>query len=131
ADLAASAALWKFVVFHHTIYSSGAHGSALALQANLVPLFDRYAVDIVFMGHDHDYERTLPLRANQVVAPGAGTVYITTGGGGKEFRAVGTSVFTAHAETGSHFTRVAIAGGSLLVQMVRADGAIRDTMTLV
>ena len=33
-DLAASAALWKIVVFHHTIYSSGTHhGSALTLRA--------------------------------------------------------------------------------------------------
>src|SRR5262245_371602 len=131
SDLAASSALWKFVAFHHTIYSSGDHASATALQASLAPVFDRYAVDMVFMGHDHDYERTFPLRANQVVAPGEGTVYITTGGGGRELRPVGTSFFTAHSETGSHFTRVAIDGGSLLVQMVRSDGAIRDTMTLV
>src|SRR5437667_7657929 len=74
-DLAASSAAWKFVVFHHPIYSSGTvHGSSLTIRTNLVPLFDAYAVDMVFMGHEHNYERTLPLRADQVVAPGAGTV---------------------------------------------------------
>jgi len=130
-ELAASTAVWKFVAFHHTIYSSGAHGSNLAIQANLVPLFDKHAVDIVFMGHDHDYERTKPLRANQVVAPGSGTVYITTGGGGRELRPVGVSSFTASSESIHHVTRVAVNGGTLLEQMVRPDGSIGDTMTLV
>src|SRR5262249_1821281 len=66
-DLGTSTAQWKFVAFHHTIYSTGAHGSNLPIQANLAPLFDAHGVDIVFMGHDHDYERTSPLRANQIV----------------------------------------------------------------
>src|SRR5205823_3682534 len=76
-DLASTSARWKLVFFHHTIYSSGTtHGSNLVIRANLVPLFDAHAVDLVLMGHEHNYERTLPLRANQVVAPGAGTVYV-------------------------------------------------------
>src|SRR5262249_25559804 len=59
SDLAASTARWKFVAFHHTIYSSGTtHGSNLAIRANLVPLFDAHDVDMVFMGHEHNYERT-------------------------------------------------------------------------
>jgi hypothetical protein len=94
ADLAATTAQWKFVVFHHPVYSSGSHGGNLALQENLVPLFDRYAVDLVLTGHDHDYERTLPLVAHQPVAE-AGTVYIVTGGGGHSIRTVRTSPLTA------------------------------------
>src|SRR5207247_2278031 len=78
-DLAASTALWKFVALHHSIYSSGyVHGSNLPIRANLVPLFDARGVDMVFMGHEHNYERTFPLRGNQVVAPGQGTVYVTS-----------------------------------------------------
>ena len=130
-DLGASTALWKFVAFHHTIYSSGRHTSDKLRQKNLAPLFDRHAVDVVFMGHDHDYERTKPLRANHVVAPGLGTVYITTGGGGEDINPVGTSTFTAYSEAAFHFTRVVVDGGSLLEQMIRDDGAVRDTMTIL
>jgi len=131
-DLAASPALWKFVAFHHTIYSSGTtHGSNLPIRANLVPLFDKHGVDIVLMGHEHNYERTAPLRADQVVAPGGGTVYITTGGGGHDLYPVGQTSFTAYAESASHFTRVVVDGGTLVEQMIRVDGAVRDTMTLV
>ena len=131
ADLAASGARWKVVAFHHTIYSSGSHGSNATIQANLVPLFDARAVDVVFMGHDHDYERTLPLRGGQVVPAGQGTVYVTTGGGGRELTAVGTSSFTAHAEAGFHFTRASVDGDLLLLQMIRVDGSIGDWTTLV
>ena len=130
-DLAASGARWKFVAFHHTIYSSGSsHGSNLTIRNNLIPLFDKYHVDIVFMGHEHDYERTKSLNGNQVVADGAGTVYITTGGGGKELYNVGKSSFTAYSESVHHFTRVAINGGQLTGSMIRDDGVVRDSFAL-
>jgi cysteine-rich repeat protein len=82
------------------------------------------------MGHDHNYERTLPLRAGRVVAPGPGTIYITTGGGGQGLYPSGHSAFTAYSESVHHFTRVTIDGPMLLAQMVRVDGAIRDAFTL-
>jgi hypothetical protein len=129
-DLGASTARWKFVAFHHTIYTSSQRGSALAHRANLVPLFDARAVDVVFMGHDHLYERTKPLRADVVVPAGQGTVYVTTGGGGRELDGAGTSSFTAYSESAFHFTRVAVDGSSLLVHMVRTDGSIGDTFSL-
>jgi hypothetical protein len=131
ADLAASNARWKFVAFHHTIYSSSDHGSNATHRANLVPLFDRHGVDMVFMGHDHDYERTLPLRDDVVVAPGAGTIYVTTGGGGRELYPAGRSYFTAYSEEVHHFTRVSIDDDALLLQMVREDGSIGDETGLV
>jgi hypothetical protein len=130
-DLAATTRPWKFVAFHHSIYSSGEHGGDLELREQLVPLFDRHGVDVVFMGHDHQYERTLPLRDYQVVAPGAGTVYVTTGGGGREIRSVDGGTVTAYAESAFHFTRVDVDGGRLLLQMIREDGAVRDAVTLV
>ena len=130
-ELGGSTASWKFVVFHHTIYSSGHHGSRLDLRNNLVPLFDQHGVDVVLMGHDHDYERTLPLRGDLPVEPGAGTVYVTTGGGGGELRPFETeNTFTAYKEVAFHYTRVAVNGSTLLLQMIREDGVVRDTMVL-
>ena len=131
-DLAASTATWKLVAFHHTIYSSGGvHGSNLTIRANLVPLFDAHGVDLVLMGHEHNYERTKPLRGNQVVSAGQGTTYITTGGGGQALYRVGSSSFTAHSESVHHFTRLAVNDGSLLAQMIRTDGTIGDEVMLM
>ncbi len=65
-----------FAFFHRPAYSSGRHGGSEALTTSLVPLFKTYDVDIVFSGHDHDYERC------QDPAIPEGTIYIVTGGGG-------------------------------------------------
>jgi hypothetical protein len=128
--LAADAAVWKFVALHHTLYSSGRHGPRVDVRDALVPLFDRHRVDLVLMGHDHDYERTLPLRGGKSVDPGEGTVYVTTGGGGQTLRPVGRSVFTAHAETAFHFVRVAVDGTALRLQMIRVDGTVGDDLKM-
>ena len=130
-DLGANTAMWNFVVFHHTIYSAGnKHGGNMRIRENLVPLFDEHGVDIVFTGHDHDYERTEALRSNGIVGPGEGTVYVTTGGGGGSLSGVGSNWFTAYSESAFHFVQVSVIGGSLLLEMVREDGAIRDSMRL-
>src|SRR5207247_7476938 len=69
---------------------------------------------------------------NQVVAPGAGTVYITTGGGGKNLYPFGRlSPFTAHAESVHHFVRIAVDGDSLTEEMIDVDGTVGDSTTLV
>src|SRR4029077_8700527 len=108
-DLTASQAWWKIVVFHHTIYSSGTHhGSALTIRANVVPLLDKHHVDLVLMGHEHNYERTHPMLGDQVVGEGQGTLYLTTGGGGADLSPVGTSDFTAYSESALHFVRVTV-----------------------
>jgi hypothetical protein len=96
----------------------------------LVPLFDAHGVDIVFMGHDHHYERTVPLRGDAEVPLGEGTVYMTTGGGGASLRAVEESDFTAYSESTLHVTHVSIDGGTLHAEMVVPDGAVRDAVTL-
>jgi hypothetical protein len=65
------------------------------------------------------------------VEPGQGTVYITTGGGGADLRSLKTSNdFTAYAESAFHVTRVAVDGETLQADMVRVDGAVRDSVTL-
>lgn len=52
---------WTICFFHHPLYSSGkAHGSAIELRSLIEPLFIKYGVDVVFSGHDHDYERVKP-----------------------------------------------------------------------
>ncbi|MCG2726496.1 MAG: metallophosphoesterase [Elusimicrobia bacterium] len=62
------------VLLHRPLYSSGLHGAkeSPVLAQELAPLFEKYGVDIVVAGHDHDYER---LYKN-------GIFYITAGGGG-------------------------------------------------
>ncbi|MDQ2646199.1 MAG: metallophosphoesterase [Myxococcota bacterium] len=51
--LAASKSRWKVVTLHHPPYSSGSHGSSLALRWP----YEAWGASLVLAGHDHHYER--------------------------------------------------------------------------
>lgn len=53
---------WKIVVFHHSIYSSASHASdndILDRRTALAPMFKKVGIDLVLMGHDHVYTRSM------------------------------------------------------------------------
>jgi hypothetical protein len=57
----ASKATWRFVAFHHPGFnSSTAHFNNQWMRL-LSPLFEKYKVQMVFAGHVHHYQRSLPL----------------------------------------------------------------------
>jgi 3',5'-cyclic AMP phosphodiesterase CpdA len=62
-DLAAARnARWRFVAFHHPpFHSSHAHANDQWMRV-LAGVFEAGGVDIVFAGHVHNYERSVPLR---------------------------------------------------------------------
>jgi hypothetical protein len=143
---------WIVVYFHHPLFSSGGgiggHGSDVALRQALQPLIDRYAVDLVFTGHDHDYERSLPLRCTgerlatalcivkgedaKIVQQRQGTVYIVTGAGGGPFawRTVGVSWWTAFARQVYEYVTVEVSEQGLLVKSVDPAGAALDEVRI-
>jgi hypothetical protein len=55
---------WIIVQMHQCPASSSktGNGSDAGLRAQWLPLFDKYQVDLVLSGHDHDYERSFPVR---------------------------------------------------------------------
>jgi hypothetical protein len=55
---------WIIVQMHQDALSSSktGNGSDKGIRETWLPLFDRYAVDLVLCGHDHDYERSWPVR---------------------------------------------------------------------
>jgi hypothetical protein len=90
---------WIVVAMHQVMVStSDANGSDLGLRALYGPLFDRYSVDLVVCGHEHDYERSLAVRGvisgSETLTPNPasqrtddidtsmGTVHMVLGGGG-------------------------------------------------
>ncbi len=58
--LAANTATWTFVSMHSPTFAAGSRGSVNAHE-DLVPAFERYGVDVVIAGHNHIYERLLPI----------------------------------------------------------------------
>ncbi len=56
---------WIIVMFHKPIYSSlSSHSQEYIIREKYQPIFDKYGVDIVLQGHNHIYDRTLPLQFN-------------------------------------------------------------------
>jgi hypothetical protein len=73
--LATDKTKWKMAFFHHPPYSSGGkHGSDTKLREVVEPIFVKHAVDVVFTGHEHFYER---------IKPQQGIYYFISGSGGK------------------------------------------------
>jgi predicted phosphodiesterase len=105
------------VYFHHPIYSSGHHGSTLWLRRSLEPLFVHFHVALVFNGHDHDYERTIPIH---------GVTYIVTGGGGGILYPVGSSAFTAFSATVHHFVFCQVKNNGIDFEAIDDKGKIID-----
>jgi 3',5'-cyclic AMP phosphodiesterase CpdA len=123
-DLAATDKEWKLVFYHQAIYSSGPHGyepGIIAKRSILAPIFAANHVDVVFNGHDHDYERTQPIM---------GVVYVVSGGGGASLYNVNPQSFSAHAATAWHTVYVTIDGCSLTLQAITPDGAVIDSTAL-
>jgi len=57
--------LWKIVSDHHAWFTDGSHnGDMDAYRGTIWKAFDDYGVDMVFTGHDHNYQRSLPVNLN-------------------------------------------------------------------
>jgi len=87
--LSGSTAPWKVVVGHHPIYSSGFYGNDPGLQAKLAALMRKHGVQLYINGHEHNYERSVPID---------GITYLVVGGGGASLRPV---IPTAQSATAS------------------------------
>jgi len=134
ADLSASRAPWKIVMFHHPPYSSGEHGSSKKMR-ELNPLFEETGVDLVLTGHDHNYERTHPLKGGEVVpegTPGAVT-YVVAGSGGATLRKlVGAAPEWSAVRDNVNYGFMAfeIDGGTLNARFINSEGQVVDSFTL-
>jgi hypothetical protein len=112
-DLSNTDAIWKFVVYHHPSFNVGGEHYAEQMFRVLAPLFEKHGVDMALHGHEHTYQRTMPLKfvpgdmtsagdltSKDRMIPGTftidtnfdgvknlkpdGVIYLTTGAGGKE-----------------------------------------------
>ncbi len=124
---AAQTATWRIAYFHQPPYSSGyGHGSTLALREAWGPLFERFGVDLVFSGHEHNYERTTPRRDYAAVGGTHAVTYVVTGGGGQTLYPLGRQAWTAAAAMVHHFVRVQVVGPHLTLDAIDLTGQVFD-----
>jgi 3',5'-cyclic AMP phosphodiesterase CpdA len=118
--LAASTARWKIVALHHPPYSAGYQGSSTAARKAFSPLFERYGVQLVVSGHDHDYQRSKPIN---------GVTYLVTGAASGTRRTSDRS-FTAASFSWHHFTDVAVFDDRIQLRAVNQDLRVADTAVI-
>lgn len=115
-DLAANTLPWTIVFFHHPPYTKGSHNSDTEadlslIRQQLLPILDKYQVDLVLSGHSHLYERSYLIKGHYgqsntfdlsqhavstssarydgssnscpIINKQAGTIYVVSGSGGQ------------------------------------------------
>ena len=136
-DLAAHANYtWKFVIFHKPPFVCGGHPPWTPALTYWVPLFDKYHVDIVFNGHEHNYQRTYPLNwtASQTEPQdySNGTMYIVSGGWGAPLYTPEPIWYMPHQNKTYHFCLVdAFKNGTLHLQAKDNQGNTFDEVEIV
>lgn len=136
-----STADWKFVAHHHAPYSSDENDYGDSWEGKsdhgdlevrkIVPLYEKYGVDVVFFGHLHTYQRTLPIYEG-VVNKERGVTYIQGGGGGGNLEdfAPTRSWFSSKTYPGHHYFILNIEDDVLNLKMYDSDGVMKDFLTI-
>ncbi|KUN28186.1 phosphoesterase [Streptomyces antibioticus] len=118
------------VFFHHCAYcTSTAHASEGGVRQEWVPLFEKYTVDLVINGHNHQYERTDVIKGNKVAKKlpigetaypeTEGVVYVTAGAAGRSLYA-----FTAPDSYEGHQNEVESVASFINTK----DGKVNETV---
>jgi 3',5'-cyclic AMP phosphodiesterase CpdA len=109
------------VIFHHPIFSSTRNCADKKKLRPLIPLFERYGVNMVFNGHAHNYERFL---YNKIY-------YIITGGGGAPlYERSGKAEYSQVFAKVYHFCKLSINGDQLTVTAIDIDANVVDEFSI-
>ena len=124
-ELTATTKPWKIVVTTTPLYTSPSNHGVDEDQTNaLQPLLDKYGVDLVLWGDNHNYER--------IKFPDKHTVFIQSGTAGRshyEFDGqIEESIYQNDENYG--FTKIAITPSSIMGQFISHGGKILDNFSI-
>ena len=120
ATLASSDARWTIVTMHHPPYSGGYHGSSHGVRSAFVPSFEQFGVDVVFSGHDHDYQRSEEID---------GVTYVVSGAAAK-LRDAHLADFSVVAWAEYHFVDISVWSDRLELRAVDHNDNVIDEFAI-
>lgn len=127
ADLAASSAPWKFLVHHKPAYSSSeVHAEDAFVRSEIVPVAENGGVDVDLTGHNHHYERSLPLHSGALNAETGVTYVVTAGAGAPLYQNDAHNWYTDVAIVSEHYTIIRIQDDILTLYAYDLAGNILD-----
>lgn len=124
-ELNATKQPWKIVVTTTPLYTSPSdHDADKDQRRALQPLLDKYGVDVVMWGDNHNYER--------IKFPNKPTVFIQSGTGGESHykfkRQLSESVYQNDTDFG--ITKITMNNNTLLGQFISYSGKILDNFKI-
>ena len=133
---------WIVAFYHKPIYTSPTNHEPdeAGIKNIVVPLFDKYHVDLVLQAHNHNYQRSYPLKADTVTEtrPDSvyqspkGSIYMVVGTGGEDnYPLDGQAPYIQNQFTGiPGFLKVDVSDTSLKGTFFANDGTIKDTFAI-
>ncbi|MEK8213169.1 purple acid phosphatase family protein [Paenibacillus sp. FSL L8-0463] len=135
-DLALTDKPWKIVALHRPAYG----GNMYKKLEDWTEIFDKYGVDLVLQGHNHEYSRSYPLLAGKVVpeggnsaGTGGGTVYVVTNASGAKFNEKKEDQYyhQVHFQNNKQmYAGITVSGNTLTYQAYDVDGNKLDEFLL-
>jgi len=123
--LKSSTAKWKIAYFHHPLFTAARyHGPDVDLRTQLMPLFTKYGMNVVWYGHEHVYER---------IKPQSGIYFFLEGSSGElRFHNLRkpNDLDEVGFDTDRAFMLVEVAGDDLYFQTISATGETVDSGVL-
>jgi len=133
---------WIVAFYHKPIYTSPTNHEPdeAGIKNIVVPLFDKYHVDLVLQAHNHNYQRSYPLKADMVTEtrPDSvyqspkGSIYMVVGTGGQDsYPLNGQAPYIQNQFTAiPGFLKVDVSDTSLKGTFFANDGTIKDTFAI-
>lgn len=132
--LAANPNKWTIAAVHQPVFSMGGKRDEDNIRDTLMPVFDKYSVDLVLTGHDHVYSRSHKLKNGQVVgATDKGTVYVVSVCGTKQYKMnlQYKNLLAKYAANVTLFQVITVNGNQLKYTSYTASGKVFDEFELV
>ncbi|HNW90519.1 MAG TPA: metallophosphoesterase [Bacteroidales bacterium] len=131
---------WRFVFFHRPFYTSPAHAGEMdAYFSTWWKAFDDYGVEVIFNGHTHNYQRTIPINRNISETSGvasyghcplSGRCQIVAGSAGAPQYGIGTGWFMANSASTLNYVNVMVAGDSLIIKTYDQNNVVIDSLMI-
>lgn len=131
-DLKNSTKPWKFILLHHPLNTSGLHRNddtdrngvpdRIEVANFILPIASEFGVQVVFSGHDHNYERFKPTNGVHFVVTGGGGVYL--------YHLLQRDLASAQFYLRYHFVSAKVEGDLLTLDAVSPQGIRFDSMSI-
>ncbi|QNF32168.1 metallophosphoesterase family protein [Adhaeribacter swui] len=122
---------WTFVFFHYPVFSTSGRNEIGNLAKHWKPIFDKYKVDLVMQGHEHNYARgtNLPYGVNYKDDQ-TGTVYVVSVSGPKMYDISPEEWMARKAENTQLYQVITVDHDQVLYKAITVTGEVYDQFEL-